>query len=185
MNLHQSLVDFLEPIWRASAKPTTSTSQVLGRTLLSKSCPPRPRFNVSFSVTQTDAPSSDVRQADSPDQGTFSRLSSPDNITITLVNMCRSFSVHFLCTPTNPNHKLCYKQSCQQSRLAKFLERSRVDPEALRGYTLHAKRLCPECDPEKRPVPEPSGLCKGDRHVLSTEEGMKEMLELEGWARSL
>lgn len=99
--------------------------------------------------------------------------------------MCRSFSVHFLCTKANPEHKLSYCQSCERSKISKFLERGKVDPEALRGYTFTANRNCEHCDPEKRPVPEPPGLEKGGKHVFSVDEGMKEALVLGKWVEGL
>jgi len=99
--------------------------------------------------------------------------------------MCRSFSIQFQCTEANPNHKLSFKQSCHRSRLSKFLERGNADPEALRGYTFKANRLCQECDAEKRPVPPPPDIEKGGRPVLTVDQGMKEALELGKWVEGL
>jgi hypothetical protein len=99
--------------------------------------------------------------------------------------MCRSFSIHFQCTASNPSHKLSYRQSCHRSKLSRFLERGNADPEALRGYTFKANRLCQQCDPEKRPVDQPPEIEKGGRHVLTVDEGMKEALELGRWVEGL
>ncbi|KAK5045981.1 hypothetical protein LTR84_008767 [Exophiala bonariae] len=99
--------------------------------------------------------------------------------------MCRSFSIHFQCTPDNPNHKKSYQQSCQKSKISRFIERGSADPEALRGYTFKANRLCQECDPEKRPVPQPPEIEKSGKHVLNVDDGMKEALVLAKWVESL
>lgn len=100
--------------------------------------------------------------------------------------MCRSFSVHFQCTEGNPQHKLCFRQACQRNKLSRFLERTKIDAESLRGYTLYANRLCPECDPDWKPVSDPPTLTKkGDRHLLGVDDARTELQQLQGWARSL
>lgn len=100
--------------------------------------------------------------------------------------MCRSFSVHFQCTRSHPNHKMSYRQSCHRSKISRFLERgSAADPEVVRGYTFKANRLCQECDPEQRPVPQPPVIEKCGKHILTVDDGVKEALELAKWAEGL